>query len=411
MLLHARGARGRAPGGAGREARLGLLGHVPRRSRAKRASAVRRPASRSRCACACPTAATVFHDLLREPGRVRQRHHRRLHRPAQRRHRHLQPRRGGGRRHHGGHARHPRRRPHQQHAQAGASSTRRSGAPVPEFLHMPLLFGTDRKKLSKRHGATKLEQLTAQGYLVEVVRNYLCFLSTEFDETMITWTLDDLVERFDVLEPGHQRQHLRPREAALDERALHAAAGRRGARRAARGVPHAGRVLRRARPRSRSSPRTGPEALAAVVEGAEAAHALLVAPDERAGGAHAAARAAGAREDGTAGRLHPAGGLVLPAARDHRGGAASGSPARPARRTRCAPPRSRLEQLPEWTLEAVEALVRDLPARLEQKPKAVFAALRLGMSGQAVTPGLFESLWVLGRDEAAGRLVTAAAEL
>ena len=55
--------------------------------------------------------------------------------------------------------------------------------PVPEFLHMPLLFGTDKKKLSKRHGATKLEQLTAEGFLVEVVRNYLCFLSAEFDET------------------------------------------------------------------------------------------------------------------------------------------------------------------------------------------------------------------------------------
>src|SRR5665648_1059772 len=67
---------------------------------------------------------------------------------------------------------------------------------------MPLLFGTDKKKLSKRHGATKLEQLTAMGYLVEVVRNYLCFLSTEFDESMITWTLDDLVEKFDVLKLG-----------------------------------------------------------------------------------------------------------------------------------------------------------------------------------------------------------------
>src|SRR5665648_803811 len=76
------------------------------------------------------------------------------------------------------------------------------GVPVPEFLHMPLLFGTDKKKLSKRHGATKLEQLTAMGYLVEVVRNYLCFLSTEFDESMITWTLDDLVEKFDVLKLG-----------------------------------------------------------------------------------------------------------------------------------------------------------------------------------------------------------------
>ena len=76
------------------------------------------------------------------------------------------------------------------------------GAPVPKFLHMPLLFGTDRKKLSKRHGATKLEELTAMGFIVEVVRNYLCFLSTEFDETMISWTLDDLVQRFDVEKLG-----------------------------------------------------------------------------------------------------------------------------------------------------------------------------------------------------------------
>ena len=62
-------------------------------------------------------------------------------------------------------------------------------------------------------------------------------------------------------------------------------------------------------------------------------------------------------------------------------------------------------------MEAVEALVRDLPARLEVKPKSVFAALRLGMSGQSITPGLFESLWAPGCDEAVGRLTTAAALL
>ncbi len=76
------------------------------------------------------------------------------------------------------------------------------GAEIPRFLHMPLLFGTDRKKLSKRHGATKLEQLVDMGFLPEVVRNYLCFLSTEFDESMIAWTLDDLVRRFKVEELG-----------------------------------------------------------------------------------------------------------------------------------------------------------------------------------------------------------------
>ena len=53
--------------------------------------------------------------------------------------------------------------------------------------------------------------------------------------------------------------------------------------------------------------------------------------------------------------------------------------------------------------------MRALPEELGVKPKAVFAALRLGMSGQSVTPGLFESLWALGRNEAAGRLAAAAA--
>ena len=43
-------------------------------------------------------------------------------------------------------------------------------------------------------------------------------------------------------------------------------------------------------------------------------------------------------------------------------------------------------------MPAVETLVRELPQALQLKPKAVFAALRLGMSGQTVTPGLFESL-------------------
>ena len=132
---------------------------------------------------------------------------------------HLQPGRRRRRRDHADHARHPRRRPHQQHAQADPLY-HALGAALPRFPHMPLLFGTDRKKLSKRHGATKLEQLTAMGYLVEVVRNYLCFLSTEFDESMIAWTLDDLVREFHIEKLGTSATIL-TRQAALDERPLH----------------------------------------------------------------------------------------------------------------------------------------------------------------------------------------------
>ena len=70
-----------------------------------------------------------------------------------------------------------------------------------------------------------------------------------------------------------------------------------------------------------------------------------------------------------------------------------------------------LRDLPEWDVPAIETLVRELPQALSLKPKVVFAALRLGMSGQTVTPGLFESLWVLGRDNAVARLEQAAALL
>jgi glutamyl-tRNA synthetase len=281
------------------------------------------------------------------------------------------------------------------------------GAPVPEFLHMPLLFGTDKKKLSKRHGATKLEQLTAQGYLVEVVRNYLCFLSTEFDESMIAWTLDDLVERFDVLKLGTSASIFDPEklrwmngrfirqlgDVALGER-LEVYLTRVGFY----GAPAAVEVLAR----------FGPEALAAEVEGAETAHALLAAPDlEQEALTRRLAPLVREKMDVLADFVPIAGWFFRPLAFSAEAAELLAGTPGAAETLRAAA--VGLRQLPEWSVEAVEALVRDLPARLEVKPKSVFAALRLGMSGQSITPGLFESLWVLGCDEAVGRLTTAAA--
>jgi len=92
------------------------------------------------------------------------------------------------------------------------------------------------------------------------------------------------------------------------------------------------------------------------------------------------------------------------------------APTEPWRRPAKVKPRLRaaaaeLRQLPQWEPAAIEAAVRELPTKLAAKPKPVFAALRLGMSGQSVTPGLFESLHVLGREEAVVRLELAAALL
>jgi len=283
------------------------------------------------------------------------------------------------------------------------------GAPVPEFLHMPLLFGTDKKKLSKRHGATKLEQLTAMGYLVEVVRNYLCFLSTEFDESMIAWTLDDLVEKFDVLKLGTSASIFDPEklrwmngrfirqlgDVALGER-LEEYLTRVGFY----GEPAAVEELAK----------LGHEALAAEVEGAETAHTLQVTPDvEQKALTRRLAPLVREKMDVLADFVPIAGWFFRPLAFSGEARERLAGTEGAAETLRAAA--VGLRELPEWSVEAVEALVRDLPARLEVKPKSVFAALRLGMSGQSITPGLFESLWALGRDEAAARLTAAAALL
>jgi glutamyl-tRNA synthetase len=281
-------------------------------------------------------------------------------------------------------------------------------APVPRFLHMPLLFGTDKRKLSKRHGATKLEELTAMGFCVEVVRNYLAFLSTEFDETMISWTLDDLVQRFDVeklgtsasiFDPDKLRwmngKFVREQESkALGER-LVAYLTRVGFF----GDPD--RVMRLAA--------EGPAALAAVVEAVEeVGHLAPVRPEDgQADLVRVLTPLVQEKMDVLADFVPMAGWFFMPLSIE--GEALERLAATPDSARTLREAAVRLAAIGDWTVEAVEAVVRDLPAELEIKPKAVFAALRIGMSGQSVTPGLFESLWVLGQNEAVGRLATAAA--
>src|SRR6185436_4224068 len=50
------------------------------------------------------------------------------------------------------------------------------GAPAPEFAHVPLILGTDKKRLSKRHGATSVTEYERLGYLPEAMSNFLGLL-------------------------------------------------------------------------------------------------------------------------------------------------------------------------------------------------------------------------------------------
>ncbi len=74
------------------------------------------------------------------------------------------------------------------------------GWELPIYCHVPLVMGQDGKKLSKRHGATAIEQFRQQGYLPEALFNYLALLGWapgEGDEQEI-FTREALIERFDL---------------------------------------------------------------------------------------------------------------------------------------------------------------------------------------------------------------------
>src|ERR671932_361990 len=70
------------------------------------------------------------------------------------------------------------------------------GAEPPVYAHLPLLHGTDGKKLSKRHGAASVQELREAGYLPAAVRNYLALLGWGYDESTTFFTTEELIERF-----------------------------------------------------------------------------------------------------------------------------------------------------------------------------------------------------------------------
>jgi glutamyl-tRNA synthetase len=76
--------------------------------------------------------------------------------------------------------------------------TRALGGPSPEYAHLPLLFGADGKKLSKRHGATALSEYRDAGFLGDAVFNYLAILGWSPDGETTIFSREDAVDRFDL---------------------------------------------------------------------------------------------------------------------------------------------------------------------------------------------------------------------
>ncbi len=122
---------------------------------------------------------------------------------------------------------------------------RAMNAPVPAFAHVPLILGPDKKRLSKRHGATSVGEYEKQGYLPEAMVNFLALLgwSPGSDEELFTRGRTDRA----VLARRHQRRQrgVQSGEAGLVQPAAHHAAVRRGDPGAPRPGPRGGGPARR----------------------------------------------------------------------------------------------------------------------------------------------------------------------
>ena len=67
----------------------------------------------------------------------------------------------------------------------------------PKFAHLPVIVGTDRKKLAKRHGSTQVKAFKEQGYLPEALINFIVLLGwSAGDENRELFTIPELIERF-----------------------------------------------------------------------------------------------------------------------------------------------------------------------------------------------------------------------
>jgi glutamyl-tRNA synthetase len=232
------------------------------------------------------------------------------------------------------------------------------GEEPPVYAHIPLLHGPDGGKLSKRHGAASVQELREAGYLAEAVRNYIALLGWGYDESTTFMTTDELVERFAL-----ERVSRNP--AVFDEQKLRWMNGR---------------YLRELDPdelRRRLEELSGrevpPEAVAISQEKMQ-----------------------------TLADFWPLAGFLVE--RREFDEQAWDKVMRDGAPERLRAARAALEATEPFDPETVEQALRGVVERLEVKPREVFQPVRVAISGTTVSPGIFESVVALGRDETLARI-------
>jgi glutamyl-tRNA synthetase len=234
------------------------------------------------------------------------------------------------------------------------------GAEAPIYAHVPLLHGPDGKKLSKRHGAASVQELRDAGYLPEAVRNYLALLGWGFDEDTTFHSTEELQQRFSL-------ERVSKSPAVFDEKKLRWMNG------------HYVRELPVEELTRRLETYTGRTGLGEAV-------------------------AISREKFQTLSEFWPLAGFFFDGPADD-----------PKLREKWLAPEEARELLAQarealsaiagpWTVDEVEAALSGVVERQGVKPGRLFQPLRVALAGTTVSPGIFETVAVLGRDETLARL-------
>jgi glutamyl-tRNA synthetase len=235
------------------------------------------------------------------------------------------------------------------------------GHQPPRYAHLPLLHGPDGKKLSKRHGAASVQELRDAGYLPAAVRNYLALLGWGTDDDTTLMSTEELIRRFEVADVGRSA-------AIFDEKKLRWLNGR-----FMREMPLDEYTVAVARHLGREPDERLRDACAITQDKAQTLEEVwplirfLYEPpvdDEKAW--------AKVMKEGT--------GEMLDAAAEVLGA------------------------LEPFTPDAIEGALAPLLDRFDVKPGRLYQPLRVAITGTSVSPGIFESLATLGREQTVSRL-------
>jgi glutamyl-tRNA synthetase len=239
------------------------------------------------------------------------------------------------------------------------------GAEIPLYGHVPNVNGADGRKLSKRHGAVTVEEFRAEGYVADALVNFLALLGWSYDDRTTIMSRDELVQRFTLERVGAS-------PATFDYEKLDWMNGMY--LRAMSSEAYADALVTYLRERGYDWPE---DSLRATVP-------LVQAKIERLGLFPGYAGFLFARVEPDAALLDGGGPVLREAAET-------------------------LRQTEPFEADQVEATLRALAERLGMKPRDAFAPIRIAVTGSNVSPGLFESIELLGLDETLTRLETAAA--